>query len=77
MLARVGEDGYPVRVGEYLYPDELKYTFAFEARHTTSFISGSNVLNLIAPGTTNRKDGSYPPTYFLQIVLDKNIESEE
>ena len=77
VLARVGEDGYHVRVGEYLYPDELKNTIKFEARHTTSFISGSNVLNLIAPGTTNRKDGSYPPTYFFQIVLDETAISEE
>ena len=77
VLARVGEDGYPVRVGEYLYPDELKNTYKFGAQHTTSFISGGNVLNLIAPGTTNRKDGSYPPTYFFQIVLGESTESEE
>ena len=77
VLARVGEDGYPVRVGEYLYPDELKYTFVFGSRHKTSFISGGNVLNLIAPGTKNRADGSYPPTYFVQILLGEAVESEE
>jgi hypothetical protein len=51
-------------------------SFFADERLASLAVSSNHVLNLFSVGQTS-KNGAFPATYFLQIVLDKNIESEE
>jgi hypothetical protein len=82
VLARVPEDGYSVKVGEFLFPAKMDNTGSmfFTNKHLTPSVTGGNIVNMIIPAS---KDGQWVgvdpnrTTYFFQIVLDENTKPEE
>lgn len=71
VLARVGEDGRPIKAGEFLLPyicdDSSNGIYAHW--HKTPFLTGDNVLNVILLGAAEGIVHHDPTTYFMQIIL--------
>ena len=82
VLARVPEDGYSVKVGEFLFPAKMDNTGSmfFTDKHLTPSVTGGNIVNMIIPASKDGQLVGVDPnrsTYFFQIVLGESTESEE